>query len=300
MADLAAGWLQPFFAFWVDAMLAVVAGSLAVGGVIPKSAEPSLLRLIRGAVVLLGIGLGAYLCAATVAMTDTSLADFPGYLRVVLEQTDFGTMVWVAAFAWLVLMGAVFVVCGTASRTSGRLAPQAFVLGVLGVVVVAYARAATGHAADRGFLSLAVLVHTGHVLTGCLWAGSVVAAVRFIDDWRTWTLPAQRWLAHRLSDIATVVVPLVAATGIANAFRTLGGAMHVWDSPYLWILVAKLVLVGAAVALGSWNRWVWMVRLDHDRAGSLHGFVTVLAIEAVTLVGVLLLAARLGTTATPM
>jgi hypothetical protein len=42
-----------------------------------------------------------------------------------------------------------------------------------------------------------------------------------------------------------------------------------------------------------------MVRMDAGRAGALRGFANVLAVEAIVLCGVLLLAAKLGTTATP-
>ncbi|CAM5209598.1 hypothetical protein CDEF62S_02414 [Castellaniella defragrans] len=273
-------------------------GLLALYGAVPQQTRKSLSGALRVAAVLLGLGLAAYLSVATMAMTDTGPADFAGYLWIVLTGTDFGAMVWVAACAWLILMLAAFLGRAT-SQAAASLPLRTLVLWASGVALLAYARAATGHAADHGFFSLAVMAHGTHVLTGCLWVGSAVVSARLLCLWKAWTPSEQSRLAHRLSAIATIVVPLVAATGIVNAVRTLGGAAHVWESLYLWILLAKLALIVLAVILGSWNRWAWMVRLDAGQAGALRGFIRILAVEAVVLCGVLLLAAKLGTTATP-
>lgn len=298
MVSVAANWLQPLFSFWIDATLSVVGGVLVMSGAVPQRDWKPMLAVLRVAVVLLGLGLVVYLSVATVAMTDTGAADFTGYLWIVVTGTDFGAMVWVAACAWLILMLAAFL-GHTAWQAVESLPPHTQVLWASGLVLLAYARAATGHAADHGFFSVAVMVHTAHVLAACLWVGSALVFVRLLCFWKTWAPSEQCGLAHRLSSLATIVVPLVAATGVVNAFRTLGGAAHVWGSPYLWILLAKLALVVVAVILGSWNRWVWMVRLDAGRAGALRGFTNVLAAEAIVLCNVLLLAAKLGTTATP-
>lgn len=298
VVSLAANWLQPLFSFWIDAALSGVGGVLVLYGAVPQRTRKPLHAALRITAVLLGVGLIAYLSVATVAMTDTGLADFADYLWIVLTRTDFGTMIWVAVCAWVVLMLAAFL--GHASSQAIEiLSPRTLALWASGVVLLAYARAATGHAADHGFFSFAVLADTVHVLGSCLWVGSAVVSVRLLCLWKAWAPSEQSRLAHRLSSLATIVVPLVAATGFVNAFRTLGGAVHIWGTPYLWILLAKLALVVVVVVLGSWNRWVWMVRMDAGLAGAFRGFVNVLAVEAIVISGVLLLAAKLGTTATP-
>ncbi len=298
MVSLAANWLQPFFSFWVDATLSVVVGVWVVSGAVPQRARRPLLAILRVAAVVLGLGLAAYLSVATVAMTDTGPAEFAGYLWVVLTGTDFGAMAWVAACAWIMLMFAAFPGYAALRAVDGP-PLWALVLWGSGGALLAYARAATGHAADHGFFSFAVLAHTVHVFAACLWVGAVLVSVRLLCFWKSWAPSEQSRLAHRLSSLATVVVPLAAASGIVNAFRALGGADHVWESPYLWVLLAKLVLVVVVVILGSWNRWAWMVRLDAGRPGALRGFANVLAVEAAVICGVLLLAAKLGTMATP-
>jgi len=290
----AASWLQPLFAAWIDIALAAAMGIAVMRGAVPAAVATRLPRLAGRMVILLGVGLAAYLCAATVAMTDTRFADFPGSVWLVLTQSDFGAMIWVALVAWI-LLAAGTSLSGT-PRARGHL-PE--LLCLAGLVAFGYARAATGHAADHGFLSLAVAVHTLHILAGTAWAGSVVLCAPWMRTWRTWTTQQRSTLAHRLSTAATLVVPVVAASGVINAVRVLGHSTHLWGATYVWILVAKVSLVTVAVALGSWNRWGWMKRMDSGQDGAARGFGCVLMVEAVVLVLVLVLAAKLGTTMVP-
>lgn len=252
--------------------------------------------------IALGAGLAAYLCAATVAMTDTGFGGFAASLWLVLSQTDFGSAAWITLVAWVVAMAAAQLAYRQKGRQLARnsygTAPE--ILYLLGLIIFAYARAATGHAADDGFLSPAVVLHTGHILAAGAWAGSVAVGVLFVSTWRTWSTNQQSALAHRLSSIATLAVPIVVLSGIANAFRTLGGSTHPWESPYVWILATKVTLVALGIVLGSWNRWSWMARLDSHQPSGAPGFATVLKIEACVLVVVLLFAGKLGTTMLPM
>lgn len=294
--SLAAQWLQPLFAAWIDMALAACAGIAAVRGAAPPSAACRLPVLARRAAILLGVGLAGYLSVATVAMAQPSLADFPGALRVVLTRTDFGDMGLTSAAAWLALMTAACLAC--AQPAGRRQFPN--LLFLLGVAVFAYARAATGHAADHGFLSVAVLVHTLHILSACAWAGSIGIGVLLVAAWRDWSGPQRSVLAHRLSTIATMAVPGALVTGLFNVVRMLGHSSHVAGSLYLEILITKIALVALAVALGTWNRWSWMKRLDNGRDDGSRGFGMVLAAESVVLLVVLALAAKLGTTMPPM
>lgn len=294
--SLAAQWLQPLFAAWIDMALAACAGIAVVRGAMPPSATSCLPVLARRIAILLGVGLAGYLSAATVAMAQPGLADFPGALWVVLAHTDFGDMGLTSAAAWLALMIATSLAC-TRRAARDRFPHRLFLLGI---VVFAYARAATGHAADHGFLSVAVLVHTLHILSACVWAGSIGVGVLSIAAWRDWPGPQRSVLAHRLSAIATMAVPGALVTGLFNVARTLGHSSHVAGSPYLGILVAKVALVALAVVLGTWNRWSWMKHLDSGRSDGPRGFGTVLAVESVVLLAVLALAAKLGTTMIPV
>lgn len=292
--DFAADWLQPLFGTWIDVALAACVGVAIMRDAVSANATARLSHLAWRAVILLGVGLVAYLCVATVAMTDTSIPDFPDSLWLVLTQSDFGSMIWVAAAAWIAL------VLGARLSNLPNAGPHlAGWLYLAGLIAFSYARAATGHAADHGFLSLAVGVHTLHILAGCAWAGSVGISVLLTPEWRVWPMQQRKALAHRLSTTATIAVPVVAISGLINAFRMLGHSVHLWGSTYLWILLAKVCLVAIAVALGSWNRWFWMKRLDGGQEAAARGFNLVLSVEMVGLIIVLALAARLGITMAP-
>jgi putative copper resistance protein D len=285
--NLAAGWMQPLFAGWLDMALAAAVGvAVLQAGVSSTTAAVRLAGIARLACVLLGIGLAAYLCAGTVAMTETGIADLPAALWLVLTQSHFGAMIWLALTAWIMLMMSTF-------SSAWQIRNSWFVTGLLGF---ALARAATGHAADQGFASLSVLIHTAHVLAAAAWAGSVGICVLLTSDWSAWPPPQRSALAHRVSKIATLALLLVFGSGLLNVARTLGHASNPWASAYAWILLAKLCAVGIAAGLGARNRWYWLARLDRDQVAGANGFRLVLLVEAVVLLLVLALAAKLGTT----
>lgn len=295
--SLAAQWLQPFFGAWLDSALALCLGAAVLFTALPAPAVPRLTAFTRGAVVALGVGLAAYLGVSTQAMTDSGFADIIPSLWLVLNQTDFGGMIWLAAAAWLILAIAISLPSG-----KHRAAPAwpTATLYLAGVLLFSVARAATGHTADKGFFSMAVLIHTIHILTAGAWVGAIAASLIFMPRWKLWTGPECSALAHRLSSMATVVVPLVALAGIGNAIRMLGHAQDPWGSEYLNLLIVKVLLVAVAIALGSWNRWFWMPHLDRGHKGGLAGFAWVLGVELVVLVAVVLIAAKLGTTMPPV
>ncbi|MGS0743402.1 copper resistance D family protein [Glaciimonas sp. GG7] len=285
--DLVADWLQPLMAAVLNTALAIAVGVAVLRPAALSAAHAArLTSMCRQACSLLGFGLVGYWCAGTVAMTQTSLADLPASLWLVLTQSHFGAMLWVALAAWITLMVSAFSVALPARNT-------VLTLGLMGFSL---ARAATGHAADHGFLSIAVVIHTLHVLAATAWAGAVVVCVLLTPDWSGWPLQQRSALAHRLSEVATLALVAVVGTGLFNIARTLGQASHIWDSAYAWILLAKLIAVALAAALGVRNRWYWLAQLDDDNAAGAGGFRRILFIEMVLLLVVLAIAAKLGTT----
>lgn len=284
-------WLQPLLAACALVALAACIGCTAVHDALPPTVQARLSRLERLSVWLLGASLTAMWLAATQAMTAAPLADLPTSLVLVLTQTTVGHTAWVALGAWLLLAVAV--------QLRGPMPNRSITLRRLALLALGYAIAVAGHAADQGLVSRAAWVNTVHVLSACAWAGSVGVCAVLLPSWRHWS-PAERGtLAHRLSTVATLAVPLVAATGIANGVRMLGPASHAADSPYFTLLMTKVALVAVAVALGLGNRWVWMKRLDAGQAAGAASFGRVLALEAADLIAVLVLAVKLGATMAP-
>ncbi|PUA20502.1 copper resistance D family protein [Glaciimonas sp. PCH181] len=288
---LVASWLQPLVAAVMTAALATAVGIAVLrpvlqAGKLSAITADRLDSITRWACSLLGIGLLGYWCAGTIAITDTSLDDLPNSLWLVLTQSHFGTMIWLSLVAWLVLMLATFSVA----------LPGRHGLFVLGLIGFSLARAATGHAADQGFISIAVAVHTAHVLAATAWVGSVVVCVLITADWVRWELTQRSALAHRLSEVATLALVVVVCSGLFNVARTLGHASNIWASDYVWILLAKLFTVAIAAALGVRNRWHWLAELDRGQQTGASGFRRVLLAEMVLLLVVLAIATKLGIT----
>lgn len=290
---LAADWLQPASAAWVGVAFAFCLGLLLVRGALAPAMAARVPHFTRRASRLLGLGLLAWVLAATQAMTDASPTELPAALRLVLMQTTFGTTARLGLLAGLVL-----VLLPTRAEGTTRAGSSAG-LRAAALAVLAYALAASGHVADRGLLSGAALVNTMHVLGAGAWAGVVLLGAVCLRDWPTWRQAERSRLAHRLSRVATVAVPLAIATGIANGVRLLGPAAQPLASPYFKLLAAKVALVGVAVLLGLWNRWRWLKRIDRGEDVGAASFAAILVVETLVLVGVLALAAKLAVTMPP-
>ncbi|KAF3999908.1 CopD family protein [Glaciimonas immobilis] len=295
MALSAAELLQPLFAAVMIIALSLAMGVAALSPskgsalISAATASAALRRLTYWACWLLGIGLAAYGCVSTVAMTDTALMAFPAALWLVLTKSHFGTMLWLSLAAWIaMLLGTVVVPL-----------PLRSPLFILGMVGFALARAATGHAADQGFFSFSVLIHMAHILGASVWLGSILVCVLLTPAWSKWSAPQRNALAQRLSEVATVALAVVVASGLYNVARTLGPAANIWIAEYTWILLAKLCAVAIAAGLGLRNRWYWLAQLDqsaHDQVNGAAGFRRILIAELFVLLIVVALAAKLGTT----
>jgi copper resistance protein D len=88
-------------------------------------------------------------------------------------------------------------------------------------------------------------------------------------------------------------------SGIYNAYRGLGGSLvTLARSDWGVILDAKLALVGTAIVLGGINWLIYLPRVRHGASSrAAKAFLTILRVEAVTMIGVLSAAAVLAHTA---
>lgn len=162
--------------------------------------------------------------------------------------------------------------------------------------VVTAIRSTMGHAGEAGVLSLPVLVEWIHLLAMSLWVGCVI-----VSGWQV--LPLLRnagRTAHvadgyvqRLSSWATVALVLIALTGVFNTDRVLEHYTDLFDTAYGNLLLAKIILVAIAVALGGYNRLRGMPALTRDPDRGLRSFILVLKTESFVLAAVVLLAAVL-------
>lgn len=171
----------------------------------------------------------------------------------ILRQTHFGAM-WVLRGAAILAAAAAW---GLLRKYPGRRIAAVLVL----LAVVAFTRSATGHSADQGDWTVPELVDWLHILSGIVWAGAVVAAAWL---WLPRALPeggAFPRMAQGLSQLATVGLFGVAASGTYLAWTRLDRLDDLWSTPYGRHLVWKLALVGGMVALGATNRFFYLPRL---------------------------------------
>ena len=204
------------------------------------------------------------------------------------------------------IVGLLVVFAASFGRGGVRLAGVA-----IGVSLFVYSRAAVSHAGDFGLASPQLLVECAHLWAISLWLGVVVIAGFSILTDRVGMTPVERadvarWV-ETLSAVATGALIVVVGTGLFNAWRGVGSVANLAGNAYGNTLLVKVGLVAIAVALGAFNRFRAMPRLLAalraplgDPAWSRQRFVHVLRIEAVVLLAVLIAAAVLSSSPSPM
>jgi copper transport protein len=146
------------------------------------------------------------------------------------------------------------------------------VLGA-GLAVVA---ALNGHARTLGNPRLAVASVTVHLLAVAVWVGGLAVLVGVGGPaWRRLAgadRPALlRQVVPRFSRVAMVAVAVVLVTGVVNTILELATPGDLWRLTYGRAILAKIVLLGVALALAARHRWVVPKRLaggDESAVGS--------------------------------
>ncbi|MDN0076876.1 CopD family protein [Crenobacter sp. SG2303] len=234
---------------------------------------------------LLGADYLIYLLGRVSAMSGQSLAGALPAVGMVISQTHFGMMWGIGAAGWLAMLG----LASSGPATMRRLWP-------LALLVFVYSHAATGHVADAGFVSLAALVHIGHLLATGAWAGSVFV---FLLRHHRSSDAFSHGEARQLSVLAAWAMVLVLASGVLNAWRMLHGTQAPWSEPYGLLLIAKTVLVVVALTLGTINRLGVLPQLLSGKTKARPRFLSLLYPEAVVFVLLFGLAALLSATSPP-
>jgi copper transport protein len=169
---------------------------------------------------------------------------------------------------------------------------QRAVLG-LGIGLAVVSPALTGH--SRAFEPQApvVVVDVLHVLAGSVWLGGLAGLAI--------TLPAiagrgthAAELLGRFSTLAAGVLAALVATGGLLAWRIVASWENLFGTRYGWLLLTKIALVGVAVAIAAWNRYVLVPRVRADggyqeRRNTAVQFGRVVTVEAALIVLVLAL-----------
>lgn len=222
------------------------------------------------------------------AMAEVAPAQAAPAVWAMLTATHLGV-------AWQIGIGALLLSMGAAAFR-GPL-QRGFVANLLGLAVFLYTRSMVSHAAADGDFSVPIVVDWLHLMLICLWTGEVVVAGWLVraDDGVEWAR-----YAAALSTTATFALGGIVATGMFSVWRNLDSPAALIEHVYGTTLVAKLALVTIAVLLGGANRYFVMPSLCGGHAiETARRFTAILRVESAVLLGVLILAALLSSTAPP-
>lgn len=173
-------------------------------------------------------------------------------LGTVLADTLFGRA-WIVRFALAAALGATLLL----SRRRAGLATLSAVLaaGLLGSLAWA-GHAAAERGADR-------IVHLSadavHLLAAGAWLGALLPLARLLAGAPGIGL-AER-VTRRFSVMGIACVSVLIVTGTASALYTVGSVPGLFGTNYGRLLLAKLALFAAMIALAAANRMRWTPRL---------------------------------------
>lgn len=270
--------------FYGIARFLALAGAVALlgGGLWSLQGRPRLLvlvgvrRLLWAGWALLAVGaLGAFMGFA--AQADG------GRLSDVFAAGNWGDVASTHTGRMLVLRAVLAVVLGVllwrrSSSDTGWWRGAAASAAVLTLVTFS----ASGHPNSLSPRLLWVTIDELHLVAVAVWLGGLLAL------WcagRAWlSEPEAVRPVERFSLAASICVPVIVATGVAQTLKLAGGLSDVTATDWGRMLLTKTMLVIAMVAVGGVSRWL----LQHDGAGSIR---RTLAVEAVVGVAVVALAA---------
>jgi len=253
---------------------------------------------------LCGLGLlvsTAGLVVLTATMHGVAPASVaPEMLRTMLVETDVGA-------AWLVRTVALLVAAIAAWSFTRRRRIAATMLAVAGVAALT-TLAWSGHAgATEGLTGTVHRISDAlHMIAAAIWLGAIAAFLILLRPRRHGLPPKRIALAARSLDrfgrVGTICVLVITATGLVNAQLILGleNAGRSIASTYGQLLLIKLLLFGAMLALAAANRWrltpaLTAASIDADSSRAAAAIRRSIAAEAAAAGTILALVAWFGT-----
>ncbi|MGH6834623.1 MAG: CopD family protein [Methylocella sp.] len=284
--------------FWM--YVGTVRASSGPGG-LPQTlgATITLLRIAAPVAAISGV---AWLALILINMTQ----DFGSVinhedLRLFFFETPFGTV----SFLRLALLAIAVVIAFLPWCGRWRFAVLVPVSAVLLITQAWFGHSAEGVGLYRATM---ITVYAIHTIAAAAWAGGLPALLFALIEQRRFGLSEEARectldICSRFSSMAMFAVTFVVASGVANAgFRVAGSFGKLFGSYYGNVLLTKVAIVAAMLALAYLNRFVLTPRL---RAAPLKGMTQItklrysLALDVVVGALVLGVSAVLGITMPP-
>jgi copper resistance protein D len=236
-----------------------------VGGPALAAGDAATVRLVAGRLARLAWGSwalavltgGAWLVLQTASMGERPLSDLwsDGLVATVLLDTDFGH-VWLARLVLVALLAAAlwpthFSVPAPAWRRGAAL---------LLAAAFAAALAFAGHAAAGDGIEGAIHLTADvlHLIAAAAWVGALVPLALVLAAAKGAAGPSALAVARtatlRFSTLGIASVGTVLATGIVNTYELVGGWAALFGTDYGRLLLVKIALFLAMLAIAAVNR----------------------------------------------
>lgn len=196
--------------------------------------------------------------AANMSGDIGDLADLQ-MLNAVVQGTDFGRV-------WTMRMLLAVIIVGLAARDvcSNSLAHRRnWTMPLLSAVLLA-SLAGTGHAQiEEGWAGVThVIADAAHLLAAGAWLGGLIPLALILRH--AHGTPSYGHAKEvdsvllRFSGMGYVAVAMLIGSGLVNGWLLVGSVSGLWDTSYGLVLLGKLALFGAMLALAAMNRF-WLV-----------------------------------------
>jgi copper resistance protein D len=185
-----------------------------------------------------------------------------------------------------------------AARAERRVAAWPFVSAL---VLMAAAKATSGHPAGAGNFSLPEISMLLHFLSIAVWSGIIIASGLLVFPYLARSSdPDALWRYGRiLSRTITWTLPVILLSGVCISYRELNGTLSgLWLSGWGKILIAKLILVAVALTLGALTRFRCVQCPPTSRRAAL--MVRLVRAEATVMILILCISGLLANTAPAM
>jgi putative copper resistance protein D len=287
-----------------DTAYAVIVGTFLAGRWLDAADSVPAARPLapRGRRKLLLVCVAAYIVVHLLrpwflAVSMSGSNDFSSDLALVptiLSSTHQGKLWFITSAAIALLLIGTLAIASNAKRAAGWVI-------FIALIVIAFTKAASGHAADDGDFTLNEFSMFLHIVATAVWSGSVLVGgflvlPRLVRD----TTHDTFWnFGSRLSGSVTWALGGLLVSGIYTADRELNNTLHaLWSSAWGKVLITKVSFVLIAITLGAMSRFLCLGRSPEPARAAL--MVRLMTTEAAVMVCILFLSGLLGSTAPAM
>jgi putative copper export protein/mono/diheme cytochrome c family protein len=231
--------------------------------------------------------------AASMAGTTLARALDGRTLSLVLRETEFGH-VWLLRAVLLVILAMSVIGIRRAKNDAARARrmPIALLLAAIYLATLAWA----GHAAAamQGALrALHLASDTSHALAAGAWLGALPALGYCLASAQPNDAIAR--VTRRFSVLGVISVSALLVTGIVNACFLVGSFAALFGTPYGRVLIVKLAVFAAMLAIAATNRWRLTPQLASDNASARRSLRRNATLEIAGGVAIVAIVGALGT-----